>query len=127
MDANLPKPRRWFRFSLRTLFVLVTLFCVWLGYQLNWVRQRREEIKCERVEAGHTQMCFQTSAEPPTYQAPALLRFFGECGYASLWTRDFQTNEQSLAEAHRVRRLFPEATIYYSVEFPEYDILTLEP
>jgi hypothetical protein len=24
MDANLPPPRRWFRFSLRTMFVLVT-------------------------------------------------------------------------------------------------------
>ena len=25
MDANQPKPRRWFRFSLRTMFVLVTV------------------------------------------------------------------------------------------------------
>jgi hypothetical protein len=41
MDANLPKPRRRFRFSLRTMFVLVTALCVWLGYQLNWIRQRR--------------------------------------------------------------------------------------
>ena len=28
MDDNLPKPRRWFRFSLRTMFVLVTMFCI---------------------------------------------------------------------------------------------------
>ena len=28
MDANQPKPRRWFRFSLRTMFVLVTVAAV---------------------------------------------------------------------------------------------------
>jgi hypothetical protein len=32
--------RRWFRFSLRTLFVLVTLFAVWLAWQLNLIHQR---------------------------------------------------------------------------------------
>ena len=37
------KPRRnLFRFSLRTLFVLLTLFGVWLGMQVKWVRDRRE-------------------------------------------------------------------------------------
>ncbi len=30
--------RRWLRFSLRTLFVVVTVLCVWLGYELNWIR-----------------------------------------------------------------------------------------
>ena len=72
-------------------------------------------------------MCFQRSAETPAWQAPALLRFFSERGYFSLWTQDFQTNEECLAEAVRVRRLFPEATIYYSVICPEYDIATLTP
>jgi hypothetical protein len=37
----LPK-RRWFAFSLRTLFVVVTLVACWLGYELNWIRQRRD-------------------------------------------------------------------------------------
>jgi hypothetical protein len=31
--------RRWFRFSLRTLLVLVTLVCVYLGWAGNWKRQ----------------------------------------------------------------------------------------
>src|SRR6185295_19980991 len=36
-----PSPRRrWFRFSLRTLLVVVTLLCVWLGWQIHAVRQR---------------------------------------------------------------------------------------
>jgi hypothetical protein len=36
--------RRWYQFSLRTMFVLVTVACVvlaWVGYSLNWIRQRR--------------------------------------------------------------------------------------
>ena len=37
------KPRRrWFRFSLRTFFILITIFGVWLGVQAKWVRDRRE-------------------------------------------------------------------------------------
>jgi hypothetical protein len=36
MDENLPKPRRWFRFSLRTVFVLVTLLATSLGLWSNW-------------------------------------------------------------------------------------------
>jgi hypothetical protein len=117
---DVPKPRRWFRFSLRTMFVLVTVFCVWLGCSLNWIRQRREEIKSGRAfDSSQMQMCFQRSAETPTWRAPALLRFFGERGYFSLGTQDFQTNEECLAEAVRVRRLFPEAIIYYSVVYPE--------
>jgi hypothetical protein len=36
-----PPPRRWFRYSLRTMFVLVTLLCCWLGYELNQVRNHK--------------------------------------------------------------------------------------
>ena len=35
-------PRRWFRFSLRTMLVVVTMLGCWLGYQFNWIRQRNE-------------------------------------------------------------------------------------
>jgi hypothetical protein len=37
------KPRRpWFRFSLRMLFVVLTIFACWLGWNLNIVRQREQ-------------------------------------------------------------------------------------
>ena len=35
----LPK-RRWLRFSVRTLLIAVTIFCVWLGWQVHIVRER---------------------------------------------------------------------------------------
>src|SRR5260221_160080 len=34
------RKRRWPQFSLRTMFVMVTLFAVWLGWNLHIVRER---------------------------------------------------------------------------------------
>lgn len=43
---------RWFRFSLRTLLVLTTLVCVWLGLQVNQAaRQRRAVQAIEELDA----------------------------------------------------------------------------
>ena len=36
-----PPKRRWFRFSLRTMSVAVTVFGVWLGWQLKIVSERK--------------------------------------------------------------------------------------
>jgi hypothetical protein len=38
-------PRRWFHYSLRTLFVVVTLFALWLGWELKFIRDRRSFLK----------------------------------------------------------------------------------
>ena len=38
-EMNTRRPRR-FRFSLRTLFVVVTVGCVWLGWQVSIVAKR---------------------------------------------------------------------------------------
>ncbi len=40
--------RRWFTFSLRTLFVVVTVFACWLGWNVNRVRQRNHLIEHPR-------------------------------------------------------------------------------
>ena len=52
MTEAKPK-RRWFRFSLRTLFVLVTAFCVWLGWEVNAARRQKEAVEAI-VKAGGT-------------------------------------------------------------------------
>jgi hypothetical protein len=37
--------RRWFRFSLRTLFMVVTVFGCWLGWQVSIVRERKSLLR----------------------------------------------------------------------------------
>jgi Leucine-rich repeat (LRR) protein len=37
--------RRWFTFSLRTLFVLVTIICVWLGFKVEAARRQKEAVE----------------------------------------------------------------------------------
>jgi len=40
--AEPKRKRRWFRFSLRTLLVVLTLLCVWLGIKVNSARNQRQ-------------------------------------------------------------------------------------
>ena len=43
---NPPKPRRrWFQFSLGSLFVLLTVLCVWLGVTVERARKQRESVE----------------------------------------------------------------------------------
>ena len=93
-----PKPRRWFRFSLRTMFVLVTVVCVWLGYQLNWIRERREVLSSGEVAVLH-----RLNSEGG---APRSLWLFGERGYSILAC-------SKNVDKEAIERLFPESTIYF--------------
>src|ERR1700681_821661 len=75
MDPTSPQPtpkRRWLRFTLLTLAVVVTVFCGWLSYGLNWIRQRHEFEAREDVEA------FLASDKNAWVHAPVLLKLFDE-------------------------------------------------
>jgi len=101
--------RRWlqFAFSLRTLFVVVTVCACWLGYQLNWISQRRDFIENRaptRVYWAPSLSLPITITDPSRVDAPGMLWMFGERGN---W---------KIAPSHRVdvdeaRRLFPEAEV----------------
>ena len=88
------------RFSLRTLFVVLTVLCIWLGYSLNWIKERRELI-------GYPYPSNDT-AGPGAVQprAPGLLWILGERGVAVLLINADDKEFES-----RARRLFPEAEI----------------
>ena len=97
--------RRWFRFSLRTMFVVVTVLCVWLGYQLNWIRQRRD---------FYVRYNGRFTTEPFNGSAPGVLWLFGETGWPHMGLKVQSTDMDSLTEAdwqlvRRARQLFPEA------------------
>ncbi len=47
-----PAPnRRWFRYSLRTLFVVVTVFSAWLALGVHKVREREKILASEYVNS----------------------------------------------------------------------------
>ena len=95
------KLRRWFRFSLRGMFVLVTLLALWLAVQVNWVHQRRDFLKQECLGIF--------ASEVP---APWSVRILGERGYQEiLILRDPPNVDQILSKG---RALFPETFFYES-------------
>ena len=59
--------RRWFQYSLRTLFVLVTVLCVWLAVTVERVRKQREAVEAIEALGGQVYYEYQSSGgqEPP--------------------------------------------------------------
>ena len=90
------KPRRSFRFSIRTLFLVLTVFGIWLGVQVKWIKDRRDFLR------GNVRF-----SAPGTALAPWAIRVLGEPGYAQVWIGPYDPDvDQSQAKA---RKLFPEA------------------
>ena len=89
------------RFSLRTLFVLVTIAGVcagWVAYQLNWIRAREAALKS--ADPNFWTPEFNTGYPP----APLSLRIFGVRGVAGL--RVVYIDKQPLLKEKLVE-LFP--------------------
>ena len=65
--------RRWRQFRLRTFFVLVTVLCVWFGWQVHRAKQQREAVKWVRESGGSVRYDYECDedcsllpdAEPP--------------------------------------------------------------
>lgn len=131
---NKPR-RRWLKFSLRTFFVLLTLLAVWLGYHVNWIRERREarlwiDEHTYKINVNGTFSPYLNLLQPPntgaipSYQslirpvqdllsqgrrAPWSLRILGETSlpYVQLDGRK-NIGER---DVRRIERLFPEAQV----------------
>ena len=118
MTSPTPPRRRWFRYSLRTLFVVVTVFCVWLGVQVKWIHDRHAFLRRYPyfldLPAYNTQYIEIT----PREAVPWSLRILGEQEVDMLLG-----GELSEAEQRRIRQLFPEAYIETGVEFGHSDPL----
>ena len=128
-DADL-KSRRWFKwswltFSLRSLFVVVTVFACWLGWELNWIKSRRQMIdnyEAIILDENPRIMTAWISRGNKPPRAPGLLWLLGESGVAQLRVvikeeraGDGGNNSDSHQRMERARRLFPEAEISYHV------------
>ena len=119
-DAK-PKKRRWFRFSLRTMLVLMTVFCIWLGWQVSIVRERKAvlaELK-RHHPTGTSYICLETFLADPAHQAAQahpdvkairiswFRRLLGDETCVSLGT----PGPLDPAIAERMERAFPEAKL----------------
>lgn len=109
--SDTPRPR--FRFSLRTLFLVMTLtgcFVGWLSYYGRWHQQRQIEliwIKSHRG-SGHW---LHGVPQPP--QLPWSLQLWGDKPVEDIWIAigTDETREEFIAHAARIRGLFPEAQV----------------
>jgi hypothetical protein len=108
METNLPKPRRWFRFSLRTMFLVMTVFCCWPGYQLNWIRQRHTAL-----ERHHPPFKF-LSPRNQSVDAPWSISILGESGAIAILIRP----DTDAAERESIQKLFPESQIFDRIQEP---------
>ena len=97
--------RRWYQFSLRTIFVLVTIACAGFGYWVHWskewIRQRHELLQQYRLNDGKLQGQNAT-------RAPGGLWLFGEPAITELFCYPDQEED--------AQRLFPELQILFVVE-----------
>ncbi|MGD9724293.1 MAG: hypothetical protein AB7O59_24070 [Pirellulales bacterium] len=117
--SELTPKRRWFRWSLRTLFVVVTAICVALGYQWNWIQQRHRALESGIVEAWGQP---DSTGAIRVAEAPGILWLFGESGYPSLMFEvtdsSFRLSDTESLRYARMQRLFPEAVIDLTLTEP---------
>lgn len=99
------------RFSVKTLFIGITLICIWLGYAKNWIRQRHDFIA---AHDRRTHSWIAVEVDPDKW-APLGMSLLGEPCATSV--QIVETDEGGLPRAEftsdvqAAKKLFPEATI----------------
>ena len=97
------KPHRWFRFSLRTAFVVLTIVGVWLGWNISRLRAREKALK--RLVGGSARLDFML---PPEKRLPIVWSILGTETVSSIC---LPRERYSEAEFDEIRALFPESKI----------------
>ncbi len=107
-----PPRRRWLRFSLRTLFVLVTVWGVALGclaWQMSIIYQRKSAL--ENLPDGSYFVCYSEfgpgHAQPTLSAAARVRRFLGDDPVEFFWIPSAQY--ENVVGSLKV--LFPEADV----------------
>jgi hypothetical protein len=129
--TSAPK-RRWFSFSLRTLFVVVTVFGCWLGWNVNAVQKRTHLIDNWAAVRGVRFKRDSTWDPPPVFMnAESLAWNFAPSGATYRthrakgvgWVRRMLLGDQPIdsiwipgvwrndTEVSQIDKAFPEATI----------------
>ena len=93
--------RRRLQFSLRSLFIVITLFAVWLGWQLYWFKTRRDWLEAKNYVAA-----FPAAGERKLPHPQLMITLFRQEAMSQIMLRN-ATDE----EVAKVQRLFPEADV----------------
>lgn len=111
-------PRRWFRFSLRTMFIVVTALCCWLAWECRVVRQRQALLREIRgnfifqvtTADARTVHLPPGAPAPPAARIPLLRKWLGDEAIQEIsYARGF--SDPSQADLARIARIFPEAKL----------------
>jgi hypothetical protein len=119
MSEAPPTHRRCFRYSLRMLFVVVTVLAVFLAYPVNRMRERHQFLAEEeaRLSLNATELIHNSlldSPKTPLPSAPRLLRLLGEPGHShvNIQVDSIENStDRDIERAKRAKLLFPEASI----------------
>lgn len=118
---NAKSPRRWLSFSLRTMFIVVTAICCWLGWESSVVRGRQALLKelrskpsVEVTSASQWSASHPPGAVPPPDRRESvsfLRRWLGDEAIVEI---GYSQHYQSLSaeELQRVAKVLPEARLY---------------
>ena len=107
------KPRRWFRFNLRTFFALVVLAAIpmsWIAAQLRWIRERHAIRAWLIQEASANNGVLIVGDWGARDAAPWRLRIFGEQNAPNMLVSEGLLRHHGCT-IEQVRRLFPEGHI----------------
>jgi hypothetical protein len=114
MSEAPPIRRRWFRCSLRTMFVVVTVFAVWLTHQINFVKHRKVMLGLIKERGGGYRALSDWPlhpylGEPPKVSIPFWRRWMGDEPITDIaWPSS--TTRLHVIEAHGA---FPESRTQY--------------
>ena len=101
------------------MFVVVTVVCVWLGYHLNWIRQRHDFLEGDVQAISLKVIDIERSPGPNFFsrtqaKPPFPLGLFGQRGYYGIRIRVSKLPSESEADWSQVqlaKNLFPEAVV----------------
>jgi len=103
--------RLWLRYSLRTLLITVTVLCIWLGWQVNIVWQRRAMRDMVTDRGGTYLLVADSNPFEAADRSPLELSFVQRKLGDELMRSITLPPKLSDEEKERIRQAFPEAII----------------